>query len=323
MKKPDPIEQALDRLAELRSESDSKTIAAELRRALKDRSNLVVAKAAKIAGELRVSEVIPEMVAAFERMMANPAKLDRRCAATFEFATALYALDYTEPEVYLKGIRHVQMEASFGPPVDEAAKLRAQCALGLVRTRHPEAMTAVTELLADSQPHARIGAIRALATNGGESGTLLLRYKALLGDKDPEVIGECFSGLLAADFTRSLPFIAKFMDHDDEDVSQSAILAIGAQRRAEAFEVLREKWDRSVFTEIRGTLLTAIAMVRVDEATDFLIDLLETSATPAAVEVVKVLAAYHREERVRERVKKAIEERGSLELKAAFAHSGS
>jgi len=319
MKKPDPIEQALARLTELRSEADAKTIAVELRRALQDRSNLVVAKAAKIAGDLRVSEVIPEMVAAFERLMANPAKLDKRCAATFEIATALYALDYTEPGVYLKGIRHLQMEASFGPRVDEAAKLRAQCALGLVRTRHQEALTAVAELLADSQPHARIGAIRALSTNGGEAGVLLLRYKALIGDHDPDVGAECFSGLLAADFLGSLPFIAKFMDHGDEGVSQSAIIVIGAQHRVEAFEVLRGKWERSVYSEIRGTLLTAIAMVRVDEATDFLIDLLETTATPTAVEVVKVLAAYHREEGVRERVKKVVDERGSMELRAAFS----
>lgn len=310
MKKVDPIEQALDRLAALRLESDAAAAAAELRKALKDRSNLVVAKAAKIAGELRVVEAIPDLVAAFERRMANPAKLDKRCAACFEIATALYAMDYTEPDVYLRGIRHVQMEASFGPPVDEAAKLRAQCALGLARTRHPEALTAVAELLADKQAHARVGAIRALATNGGESGILLLRFKALTGDEDPEVLAECFIGLLAANFGRSLPFVSKFMDNESEEVSQSAILAIGSQRRVEAFEILREKWERSVHSDIRGTLLTAIAMVRVDEATDFLIDLLKSAATPTAVEVIRLLAAYHSEDRVQELVKKVVEERG-------------
>jgi HEAT repeat protein len=210
------------------------------------------------------------------------------------------------------------MEASFGPPVDEAAKLRAQCALGLVRTRHPQAMTAVANLLADKQPHARVGAIRALATNGGEAGILLLRYKAIIGGDDPEVLAECFTGLLASDFTRSLPFIATFMDSEDEDVSQSAILAIGSQHRPEAFSALREKWDRSLYSEIRGTLLTAVAMVRVDEATDFLIELLGSSATPTAIQVTRVLAAYHREERIRERVKEVIQERGSVELRTAF-----
>ncbi len=74
-----------------------------------------------------------------------------------------------------------------------------------------------------------------------------------------------------------------------------------------------------VYSEIRGTLLTAMAMVRIDEATDFLIDLLESSATSTAVQVLKVLAAYHGEDRVRERVKKIIAERGNIELRTAFA----
>jgi hypothetical protein len=318
MKKADAIEQTLDRLAGLRTQSDPSAIALELRKALRDRSNLVVAKAGKMAGELRVMEVVPDLVAAFERLMGNPAKLDKRCAATFEIAVALYAVDYTEPEVYLRGIKHVQMEASFGPQVDEGAKLRAQCALGLVRTRHPEAMSFVAEVLADKEAHARVGAIRALATNGGDAGVLLLRYKALMGDEDPEVLAECFTGLLTADFAKSLKFVARFVDDVSPEVSETAILAIGSQRRVEAFEVLRDKWERSVYSEIRGTLLTAIAMVRVDEATEFLVDLLQTAATPTAVEIVKVLAAYHRQDRVRERVKKVVEETAGTELREAF-----
>lgn len=318
MKKADPTELALDRLTQLRTESDSAAVTGELRRALKDRSNLVVAKAAKIAGELRVAEIVPELVAAFARLMTNPSKMDKRCAATFEIATALHAMDFTEPDVYLRGIRHVQLEASFGPPVDEAAKLRAQCALGLMRTTHPDALIAVTELLADKEPHARIGAIRALATNGGEAGVLVLRFKALTGDQDAEVLTECFSSLLAADFSRSLPLLAKFMDDESPDIYESAILAIGTQRRSEAFEVLREKWERSVYSDMQKTLLTAIAMVRVDEAADFLIDLLESAAAPTAVQVLRILAAYHSEGQVRERVKQVVEARGSIELRAAF-----
>jgi HEAT repeat protein len=250
--------------------------------------------------------------------MTNPAKLDKRCTATFEIATALHAMDCTEPDVYLSGIRHVQLEPSFGPPVDEAAKLRAQCALGLLRTRHPDALTMVTDLLADREAHARVGAIRALATNGGESGVMLLRFKALTGDKDPEVLAECFGGLLAADFPRSLPFVAKFMDDESPEVNESAILAIGSQRRIEAFEILREKWERSVLSEMRKPLMTAMAMVRVDEATDFLIELLESALTPTAVEVLRVLAAYHPEDRVRARVKKLVDTRASTELSAVY-----
>ena len=321
MKKPDPIEAALDALASLRAETDPVVVASGLRKALKDRSNLVVAKAAQIAGDLRITQLIPDLVSAFDRLMKNPAKVDKRCAATFAIAMTLHALDYTEPEVYLAGVRHVQMEASFGPPVDEAAKLRAQCALGLVRTREPHALVTVAELLADREPHARLGAVRALAANGGEGAIMLLRYKALVGDQDAEVFAECLSGLLTADFSKSLPFVARFMDSDDPDTVESAVLAIASQRRTEAFELLRAKWDHSVHLEIRKTLLTAMATMRIEEATEFLLDLLRSAATSTGVEIIRVLAAYHREARVRERIRAILDGGASPELRKAFSES--
>lgn len=321
MKKPDPIEAALDHLSALRDQTNQAVVMAELRKTLKDRSNLVVAKAAKLADELRITDVIPDLVSAFDRLMKNPAKLDKRCEGTFAIATALHTLDYTEPEVYRAGIRHVQFEPSFGPPVDEAAKLRAQCALGLVRTRDPQALIAVAELLADPQPHARLGAVRALASNGGEGGIMLLRYKALIGDKDSEVLAECLSGLLASDFARSLAFVARFMDSDDPDLAESAVLAIASQRRPEAFEALREKWERSVHLDIRKALLTAMATMRMEEATDFLLALLQSAATSTAVDIIRVLASYHRAERVRERIRSIVENGGTPELRKAFRES--
>jgi hypothetical protein len=321
MKKPDPIEAALDHLSTLRDDPNQSAVAAELRKALKDRSNLVVAKAAKLAGELHITDVIPELVSAFDRLMKNPTKLDKRCEGTFAIATALHALDYVEPDVYRAGIRHVHFEPSFGPPVDEAAKLRAQCALGLVRTRDPQALITVAELLADAQPHARLGAVRALASNGGEGGIMLLRYKALIGDKDPEVLAESLSGLLAADFANSLPFVARFMDSDDADLAESAVLAIASQRRTEAFVALREKWERSVHLDIRKSLLTAMATMRIEEATDFLVGLLQSAATSTAIDIIRVLASYHGEERVRERIGSIVDSGGNPELRKAFRES--
>jgi hypothetical protein len=321
MKKPDPVELALERLGNLRTEPNTAVVAAELRKALKDRSNLVVAKAATIAGELRITDVIADLAAAFDRLMANPAKLDKRCAATFAIAGALHSLDYVEPDPYLRGIRHVQKEGSFGPPVDEAAKLRAQCALGLVRSRYPDALVIVAELLADPESHARIGAVRALASNGGEGGVMLLRYKALIGDKDSEVVTECLSALLSADFSRSLPFVARFMDAEDEEFAESAVLAIAAQRRAEAFAVLRAKWDRSVYSELRDKLLAAFATMRLEEASNFLVELVESASTPTAVTIVKVLAAYHRDEVVRKKLRAIVEAGASPEVRSAFRES--
>ncbi|HUN80837.1 MAG TPA: HEAT repeat domain-containing protein, partial [Phycisphaerae bacterium] len=238
-----------------------------------------------------------------------------------EIVSALYQMDYLEPEIYLRGIRHVQLEGSFGPPVDEAAKLRAQCALGLVRTTHPEVMPRVVDLLADPEPHSRIGAIRALTACGGDRGALLLRFKAHVGDPEADVLGECLAGLLQSDFEQSLELVRKFVDSEDDDIAEVAILTLGQQRHPEAFAILREKWERTVDAEKRKTLLTAMATARLDEATDFLIGLVGEAGVLTAAETIKVLARYHNDEKVRERVKAAVEERGERKLEDALRES--
>lgn len=191
MSKRDPIEQALEKIAGLKSAPATPALRDELRGFLGHRCNLIVAKAAKIVGERRLGELIPELVSAFHKLMTDPARLDKRCAALTEIVTSLYEMDYAEPEVYLQGIRHVQMEGSFGPPVDTAAQVRGFSVQGLVRTRHPHALVEAVTLLVDPEPPARIGAVRALAANGGEAGVLALRLKVLTGDRVPDVVAEC------------------------------------------------------------------------------------------------------------------------------------
>lgn len=313
MKKADPTEQFLDRLSQLRADR-SATAVDELRQALQHRSNLVAAKAAKITGELRITDLVSDLVTSFNRFMRDPAKLDKRCAAITEIATALYDMDYLDPGLYLRGIRHVQLEASFGPSVDEAAKLRAQCALALVRTQHAEVFPRVVDLLADPQPQARIGAIRALATCGGEKGTLLLRFKARIGDREADVFGECLSGLLDADFDDSIELVRQFVDSENDEIAEVAILTLGQQRRSEAFAILREKWQNTVDAATRKTLLTAMATARSDEATEFLIQLVADTGIATATEIINSLARYHNDERVREQLRAVVQERGDKKL---------
>ena len=190
MKRRDPVVEALDTLAELRRGGEDST--RRIGEFLWNRSNLVVAKAAKVAGELRIEALVPNLAAAFERLMADPAKLDKGCAAATAIVEALYVMDYDQSDVYLRGGRHVQMEGSFGPPVDAAAQLRGDCALGLVRTRHPDALFEVVRLLADKEPQARIGAARALGL-AGETGELVLLLKTLTGDRELDVVATTVS----------------------------------------------------------------------------------------------------------------------------------
>lgn len=318
MKRPDQIEQALDRLAALKDEAGGPPVTAELRAFLKNRSNLVVAKAAQIAGQTRAAELVPELLAAFHRLMAKPSTLDKGCAATTAIVGALYELDYIEPEIYLSGIHHVQMEGSFGPPVDAAAKLRAISALALARTRHAAALDEIVSLLVDEWPEARIGAVRAMAVNGGSTGALLIKLKILTGESEPDVLAECFSGLLAAAPERSLPLVAGFIDSEELAVAEGALLALGSSRLPAALDLLKARWDRTASGPLRRIVLLAIAMIRSDEAIEFLLGLLEECTPSLATDVVMALAFFRNNERVRSQVESAVDRRNEKSLSEVF-----
>ncbi|MGC2110241.1 MAG: hypothetical protein WA655_12040 [Candidatus Korobacteraceae bacterium] len=127
MAKSDPIEKALNRLGELQRAEMSEPVAQEVRGYLGNRSNLVVAKAAKITAELQVRKLTPDLVAAFHRFMANPQQLDKRCAAITEIVSALYEFDYLEPEVYLQGLRHIQKEGFLRPAGRYCGGVAGEC----------------------------------------------------------------------------------------------------------------------------------------------------------------------------------------------------
>jgi hypothetical protein len=318
MAKHDPIEQALERLSALKSATGDAELLEELRVFLRHRSNLVVAKAAKIAGQRRLAGLLPDLVAAFHKLMADAPRLDKRCAAVTEIVTALYEMDYCEPEVYRQGLHHVQMEASFGPPVDAAAHLRGLSAMGLVRTKYRDALADVVALLVDPEPPARMGAVRALATNGGDAGLLALRLKVLTGDREPEVIAECFAGLLAVPSEGAIAFVAPYADSEDADVAEAAILALGASRSPQALQVLQKKWERTVRGPLKKVLLLALSTSRNENALQFLLGLLETAPVSTASEVLAALSAQRPSESIRAAIHDALTRRGDASLIEVF-----
>jgi len=318
MAKHDPIERALQQLSALKSAAADAGLLEELRVFLRHRSNLVVAKAAKIAGQRRLAELTPALVAAFHKLMADAPRLDKRCAALTEIVTALYELDYREQDVYRAGLRHVQREASFGPPVDAAAHLRGLCAMGLVRTNYRDALADVVALLVDPEPPARIGAVRALATNGGDAGALALRLKILTGDSEPDVIAECFAGLLAAPSESAIAFVAPYIDSEDAAIAEAAILALGASRSSQAIHVLQEKWKRTVRGPLKKVLLLALSTSRNEEALHFLLSLLEKAPASTAAEVLAALSAQRPSDSIRASIRAALTRRGDASLLEAF-----
>jgi hypothetical protein len=312
-------EDALAAIQAIRESPEKFDLKRDLAPFLRHKSNHAVAAAAGATEHLEVGALAPDLVQAFEKLMRDPAKLDPGCKATIAIVQALIQLEDPAAKVYFAGIRHVQKEGSFGPPVDAAAPLRGLCARGLARMGHPDALLECVTLLADREVPARAGAIRAIADSGRPEGSLLLRLKALLGDREVEVTGECFGALLSLDPAGSVEFVAKFLNSGADGMGEQAALALGESRLASAFEVLREAWERGGAAEQRRTLLVAIAMLRIDEALEFLLSRLADESGPVAADALAGLAFYARDEAVLTRVEGIIQQRGDGALEAVFA----
>ena len=308
----------LERLKVLRDEAPSPAAALELQKYLRDASNHVVAAAAALAARFHFKELAPEMVAAFDRLMIDPIESDKTCAGKTAAVDALNELDFQDPEVFLAGIRHVQLEPAWGGARDTAAGLRAGCAMAVVRISHPQANVLLADLLADSERVVRVAAAQALAASGSNAALLLLRLKARLGDRDAEVTGECLTGLMRQEPKESAPFVTEFLDSDDDAIVEAALLALGNSRRAEAFDVLKTFWERRPRNELRETTLVAMALLRFSAATDFLLALVAGAPESPARQALSALAVLSYDPRVCESVAATVNRRNSDALRALF-----
>ncbi len=319
MPKAPPTEDALATVHAIRQSPEKYDLERDLAPFLRHKSNHAIAAAAAAAEQLEAGALAPDLVLAFEKLMRDPAKLDPACKATKAIVQALIQLEEPAAHVYFSGIRHTQKEGSYGPPVDAAAPLRGLCARGLARMGHPDALLECVTLLADPEIAARTGAIRAIADAGRPEGVLLLRLKTLLGDREIDVTGECFAALLSLDPAGSVDFVAKFLNSSAEGIGEQAALALGESRLPAAFDVLREAWENGGAAEQRRTLLVAIAMLRIDEALEFLLSRLADESGPVAADALAGLAFYARDEAVLTRVEEIIRQRGDAALEAVFA----
>jgi hypothetical protein len=312
-------EDALRAIQDIRNQPERYDLKRELAPFLRHKSNHVAAAAAGTAERLEAVTLAQDLTDAFLELMQEPAKRDPGCKALLAIAKALVVMDQGAVRAYFLGLRHVQMEGSFGPPVDAAAELRGVCAQGLARMAHPDALQECVQLLVDRELAARAGAVRAIADAGREEGVLLLRLKALVGDAKIEVTAECFAALLRLAPAPSLEFVANFLRGASQEISEAAAFALGESRLAAAFPLLRVAWDAIAQADRRRALLLAMAMLRLDEAVDFLLARVAEDSERAASDAIAALALYGRDETVRARVEASVAKRGSAALRSAFA----
>ena len=248
-----------------------------LRKALQRRNNFLVAKAARVAADLKASSLTPDLVAAFTRFLDNPVKSDPQCWAKNDTAKALATLEYQEHKLFLQGMRHIQLEPVWGGTADTAGSLRGTCALALVQCRGLDSvrlLTVLTELFADKELPVRVNAARAVEQVGSDAAMLLLRLRAELASDEPELLGACYSGVLHLEGPGAIPWAAKFLPSGDDAAAEAAI-AIAETRDPEAFTTLKKSFDEARDPWFRTALLVAIALTRQDEAFDWLLTLIE------------------------------------------------
>ena len=275
---------------------------APLRKALAQLNNFLVGKAADLVLALNLPELTPELLSAFDRFFEDAIKTDPQCWAKAAIARALAGFDYQEAEPFLRGMKHIQMEPSYGGPSDSAGTLRATCALALVQcrsVREPELLAHLIELLADKDKSVRADACRAIEQVGSSSAALLLRLRAALGSDEPEVLGACYSGVLRIEGAEAIPWVGRFL-HPEDDAAAEAALAIASLHSLKGFEVLRDRLESARDPWFVSALLSAIALTRQEQAMGFLLNLVRSESLRSEPAIAALLRAAPTEELVRE-----------------------
>ena len=226
MPKKDPSREALDTLRAMEQEEPGAVGVEQLRALLAHRSNHVVGRAARLAGEWKAKGLVPDLTVAFEYFMKDPVKRDPGCAAKRSIIEVLVALEHREPEVYLRGIAYVQPEPVYGGSEDTAAVLRGVCGEGLLECRYTDKYLVAASLVMDRDPRTRRVAVESLGRTETPEAELLLRMVVLadrLGEgggpgrllrpdeEDADIIASALQGLMAIAPERSLDFVAGFL----------------------------------------------------------------------------------------------------------------
>ena len=180
-----------------------------LPKALADKNNFYVGKAAKRAAQLNATSLIPNLLAPFDRFFEGGAEVGPKCWAKLGIMDALFQFNCQEPASYLRAFDCVQMEPVWGGKEDTATPVRAMAALALIDTNldPTQLLRALVKGLHDADKQVPIETVRALVRLGRWEGELLMRQKVLTGDASPEVLGVLYSAILELDQSGSIGFV--------------------------------------------------------------------------------------------------------------------
>ncbi len=315
---PSRLEDRLAAVDQIRSAGETEL--AVLRQALRAKTGLLVAAAARVIAEIPVDALVDELPAAFGNLLERPVERDPGCRGKARIARTLIEMERWSAAVFERGVAHVQREPAFGGPVDTAAELRGLCGIAYARFARHDALEVIAELLADKERTARAAAAQALGDSGRPDAVPLLRYKALSGDDEPTVLAACFSSLLSLAPDDSLRFVARFLE-GDEDRAGLAALALGEARLDGAIPIL-VSWSANATGERRRVGCLALALLRLEPATEHLVELVRAGEPEDARAAARALATFKSDPALADRVTRAAARRDpalKAELRALFS----
>ncbi len=321
MAKRKKTEDILQEITVLTDTEAPEIIVPDLQKYMAHKNSVVVARAAKAAGKLGLDILIPDLVQAFNRFMDTPIKTDSGCLAKLAIIEVLDRLGHRDPDVYLLGIRHIQMEPVYGGRKDSADNLRGKSAHGLVKTIYSEIHFELAALLMDPEPQPRRAAIDALSYLGTERAELMLRLKVLAGDEEPDITGRCFSALVSISPDRSPAFVASYLDHTHPGLVEEAALALGNSRKPAAMEILKKAREGTIDTDRKKMFLLPMALTRLDAAFEYLLDVLADEAEVYALTALEALEQFHSNPHRKQQVQKIVIERNSSAVNRKFRES--
>jgi len=307
------FDERLEKLKQLRHLEANAATDEALRKALNDRSSLIVAEAAKLAGHHRRTSVVPDLLAAYDRLFENPVKADPKCWGKTAIIKALTAMDYSDSAPFLRGCRHVQMEPVMGGYQDSAEHLRANSLLSLVSCTdltRPEILRQLVDALADEIHSVRIEAVRALEQMNGEESCLALRVKSYAGDSSAEVLGQVFDSILHLEGDRGVAFISGFLKSKNEETRDEAALALGGSRLPSAVKALIDAWEAARLGLFGPVILRALSSSRDETALEFLLNLVRKASSRECAAALEALQLHRDSSEIQERVAAARKARG-------------
>ncbi len=308
------LEEKLAAIRAIRLAEPADSHSSELKRYLGDRSNLVVAAAAALAGERALLELAGEMEAAFDRFLVDPVKNDKLCRAKLAIVQALDKIEHLKRDVFEKAARHIQLEPGWGKEDDTAAPLRGAALFALARIGGSDYHCLLVDSLTDPEKDVRIAAAQALAYVGTEAAGLVLRFKARLGDAEADVLSECLSGLMTIAPEANLDFVSEFLNPLAPDRCEAAALALGKTKLPGALEALKACWQRSYQQALRDQILLAISMMRLPAAIEFLLELVAADSEASALSAMTALKFHRYDQKLCERLVQTVKKTGSRVL---------